>query len=124
MVEQINISKAPAAIGPYSQAIKSGEFLFVSGQIPVNPSDNSIPDSIEAQARQALTNLNNIIEEAGGSTANVVKTTVFIKNMGDFATVNSIYAEFFSKPFPARSCIEISALPKGVLVEVEAIAAI
>ena len=124
MIEPISTKKAPAAIGPYSQAIRSGNFVFVSGQIPVNPADNSIPDTIGAQARQAFTNLSSILEQAGTSLASVAKTTVFIKNMDDFAAINGIYSEFFSEPFPARSCVEVSKLPKDVLIEIEAIAVI
>lgn len=124
MAESISTENAPAAIGPYSQAVKTGGLIFVSGQIPVNPSDNSIPETIEDQARQSFLNLKNILEAAGISLSKVVKTTVFLKNMGDFAVVNQIYGEFFSKPYPARSCVEVAKLPKGVAVEAEAIAVV
>ena len=122
MNEFISTENAPAAIGPYSQAIKAGGFLFVSGQIPLSPSDNSIPSTIDDQARQVFTNLKNVLEAAGSDLSNVVKTTVFIQNMEDFTSVNQIYSEFFSEPYPARSCVEASKLPKNAAVEVEAIA--
>lgn len=122
MIEKVNTDNAPAAIGPYSQAIKTGEFVFTSGQIPVNPLDGSIPQTIEEQAKQSLENVKNVLEAAGSNLSDVVKTTVFIKNMSDFAKVNSIYAEYFNEPYPARSCVEVAALPKGVLIEVEATA--
>lgn len=124
MSEAIETKNAPGAIGPYSQAIRAGNFIFVSGQIPVKPLDSTIPETVEQQARQALENLQNILIAANAGMQNVVKTTVFIKSMEDFAAINSVYAEFFSKPFPARSCVEVSALPKGVLIEIEAIASV
>ena len=114
--------KSPAAIGPYSQAITVGNMLFTSGQIPINPATGDIPEGVEAQAEQALTNVKNLIEAAGGSIENVVKTTVFIKEMDDFAKVNAVYAKYFEKDCPARSCVEVARLPKDVLLEVEAIA--
>lgn len=120
-MKQISTDKAPAAIGPYSQAIKAGGLLFCSGQIPVDPATGVIPEGVEAQAEQALTNVKNLIESAGSSIDNVVKTTVFIKNMEDFGTINGIYANYFTEPFPARSCVEVARLPKDVLLEVEAI---
>lgn len=122
MIEAVETSNAPAAIGPYSQAIKAGNFIFASGQIPVNPSDGTIPEKVEEQAKQAFQNLRSVLEAAGSGLQNVIKTTVFIKNMGDFAAINTVYADYFSRPFPARSCVEVSALPKGVLVEIEAVA--
>ena len=115
--------KAPAAIGPYSQAIEIGGFLIASGQIPIDPATGNIPDGIEAQAKQALTNVANLLEAAGLSMGNVVKTSVFIKDMNDFAKVNEIYATFFEGDYPARSCVEVARLPKDVLIEVEVIAA-
>lgn len=124
MIESVSTKNAPAAIGPYSQAVKAGGFLFVSGQIPVNPTDGSIPEGVEAQSRQAFTNLGGILEAGGSSLSAVVKTTLFIRSMSEFAKVNAVYADFFGKPFPARSCVEVSALPKGVLIETEAIAKI
>lgn len=120
-MKQISTNNAPAAIGPYSQAIVTGGMLFCSGQIPINPATGEIPEGVEAQAEQALTNVKNLIEAAGSSIDNVVKTTVFIKNMDDFAKINEIYAKYFSEPFPARSCVEVARLPKDVLLEVEAI---
>ena len=122
MIESVSTKKAPAAIGPYSQVVKAGGYLFVSGQIPVNPADNSIPETIEGQARQTFTNLKNILEASGSGLSHVVKTTVFIRSMDDFASINQVYAEFFRQPYPARSCLEVSKLPKGVAIEAEAIA--
>lgn len=120
-MQEIKTTNAPAAIGPYSQAIKVGGFLFTSGQIPVDPATGNIPEGVEAQARQAMTNVKNLIEVSGASVDKVVKTTVFIKNMNDFAKINEIYAEFFTEPYPARSCVEVARLPKDVLLEVESI---
>ena len=120
-MEKVSTNKAPAAIGPYSQAIKAGNMLFTSGQIPINPATGEIPEGVTAQAEQALTNVKNLIEASGASIDNVVKTTVFIKDMNDFATINEIYAKYFTEPFPARSCVEVARLPKDVLLEVEAI---
>ncbi|MCR5353931.1 MAG: RidA family protein [Clostridiales bacterium] len=122
MKEAISTNKAPGAIGPYSQAIKSGDTLYVSGQIPVNPETGEIKDTIEEQAKQSLENLKNILAANGMTTDNVVKTTVFITDLNDFAKVNEIYATFFNAPFPARSCIEISKIPKGCKIEIECIA--
>ena len=119
----IATDKAPAAIGPYSQAIEVNGLIYTSGMIPVIPATGEIVEGIEAQAKQALTNVKNLIEAAGLTLDNVVKTSVFIKNMADFAKVNEIYATFFTKDYPARSCVEVSALPKGVLIEVEVVAA-
>lgn len=120
-MKEIKTTNAPAAIGPYSQAIQTGNMLFTSGQIPINPATGEIPSGVEAQARQALTNVKNLIEASGGSIDNVVKTTVFIKDMNDFAKINEIYAEFFTEPYPSRSCVEVARLPKDVLLEVETI---
>lgn len=120
-MKQISTTNAPAAIGPYSQAIISGNTMFCSGQIPINPATGEIPEGVEAQAEQALTNVKNLIEAAGASIDNVIKTTVFIKDMKDFAKINEIYAKYFTEPFPARSCVEVARLPKDVLLEVEAI---
>ncbi len=119
----IATDKAPAAIGPYSQAIEAGGFVFASGQIPVDPATGNIPNGIEAQAKQALTNVKNLMEASGLSMDNIVKTSVFIKDMNDFAKVNEVYATFFENDFPARSCVEVARLPKDVLIEVEVIAA-
>ena len=120
----ISTSKAPAAIGPYCQAIKVGNLLYTSGQIPIDPATgNIVSGNIKEQTRQALSNIKAILEEAGLTMNNVVKTTVFLTNMEDFTEMNSIYAEFFSEPFPARSAVAVRTLPKGVLVEIEAIGA-
>lgn len=119
----IATDKAPAAIGPYSQAIEAGGFVFASGQIPVDPATGNIPEGIEAQAKQALTNVKNLMEASGLSMEKIVKTSVFIKDMNDFAKVNEVYATFFDNDFPARSCVEVARLPKDVLIEVEVIAA-
>lgn len=120
-MKEIKTNTAPAAIGPYSQAIIAGNLLFTSGQIPIDPATGAIPEGVEAQARQALTNVKNLIEASGASMDKVVKTGVFIKNMEDFAKINEIYAEFFTEPYPARSCVEVARLPKDVLLEVETI---
>lgn len=122
-MKEIQTPNAPAAIGPYSQAIVVNDTLYTSGQIPVIPETGAIADGVEAQARQVFTNLKNLISDAGFDIANTIKTTVFIKNMGDFTAINEIYAEFFTKPYPARSCVEVARLPKDVLLEVEAIVA-
>ena len=118
----ISTSQAPAAIGPYSQAIRSGNLLFASGQLGLDPATGALVDGIEAQARQALTNLQAVLAAAGGSVANVVKTTIFLADMADFATVNAIYGEVFRHEPPARSTVQVAALPKGGLVEIEVIA--
>ncbi len=120
-MKEIKTTNAPAAIGPYSQAIITGNMLYTSGQIPVNPETGSIAEGVEAQANQVFTNLKNLIAAAGSSIDSTVKTTVFIKNMDDFAKINEIYAQYFTEPFPARSCVEVARLPKDVLLEVEAI---
>ena len=117
----ISTDKAPAAIGPYSQAIEVNGMVFTSGVIPVNPATGEIEEGIEAQAKQAIGNLVALLGEAGVSVDNVIKTTVFIKNMDDFAKVNAVYSEFFTKDCPARSCVEVARLPKDVLIEIEAI---
>ena len=122
MKKVVNTEKAPVAIGPYSQAIKANGLIFVSGQLPVNPADGSIPADVEAQAKQSLENVAAILASEGLTTDDVVKTTVFIKNMNDFAAINGVYAQYFTKDFPARACVEVARLPKDVLVEVEAIA--
>ncbi len=123
-MKAVKTDKAPAAIGPYSQAIVVGDMLYTSGQIPVNPQTGTIPEGVTAQANQAFTNLKNLIAASGGSIENTIKTTVFIKNIEDFATINEIYATYFTEPFPARSCVEVARLPKDVLLEVEAIVAL
>ena len=121
----ISTDKAPAAIGPYSQAVKVGNLLFTSGMIPIDPATNTLVEGgIEIQAERALMNVKALLEESGSSLDKVVKTVVFIKNMDDFAKVNEIYAKYFTKDFPARSCVEVARLPKDVLIEMEAIAEI
>ncbi|MBQ8923300.1 MAG: RidA family protein [Lachnospiraceae bacterium] len=123
MKKIISTPKAPAAIGPYSQAIVVDNMVFTSGMIPIIPETGELETGdIEAQARQAIKNLVTLLAEAGSSAENVIKTTVFIKNMNDFAKVNEVYAEFFTENFPARSCVEVARLPKDVLVEIEAVA--
>lgn len=120
----INISKAPKAIGPYSQAIEANGLVITSGQLPIDPATGEFaPGGIKEQTRQSLTNAKAILEEAGISLANVMKTTVFLSDMNDFAAMNEVYAEFFNEPFPARSAIAVKTLPKNALVEVECIAA-
>ncbi|MBR5267062.1 MAG: RidA family protein [Lachnospiraceae bacterium] len=122
MKTEIKTNNAPAAIGPYSQAIEANGFVFASGQIPVNPATGEIPEGVEAQAEQVMQNMTNLLAAAGTSMENVVKTCVFIQNMDDFAAINAIYAKYFPMPCPARSCVEVAKLPKGVLLEMEAIA--
>ena len=123
MTETVSTEKAPKALGPYSQAIKAGGFVWCSGQIPINPATNAIEaTTIEDQTRQSISNLKNVLEAAGTSLANVVKTTVFIKDMNDFAALNGVYAEMFGDTKPARSCVEVARLPKDVKVEIECIA--
>ena len=122
-MEIIATEKAPATLGPYSQAIRANGMIYCSGQIPINPATGAIEaQTIEEQTTQAITNLKNVLEKAGSSLAKVVKTTVFIKNMNDFAALNKVYAELFGDTKPARSCVEVARLPKDVLVEIECIA--
>jgi 2-iminobutanoate/2-iminopropanoate deaminase len=124
-IKVINTDKAPQAIGPYSQAIMVGNMVYTSGQIPLKPENGElVTENIEAQTRQVLDNLKAVLEGAGTSLKNVVKTTVFIKDMGDFAVINRIYGEYFTVPHPARSCVEVARLPRDVKVEIEAIAVI
>ena len=119
----ISTTNAPAAIGPYSQAIKVGELVFVSGQLPIDPATGAFAEGgIKELTRQSLTNMKAILEDAGTSMVNVVKTTVFLADMNDFAAMNEVYAEFFAAPFPARSAVAVKTLPKGALVEIECIA--
>lgn len=124
-MKPISTSNAPAAIGPYSQAVDCGAGLvFLSGQLPIDPVTGAFPEGgIQAQTRQSLRNVQAILAAAGLSLANVVKTTVFLADMGDFAAMNEVYATFFVEPFPARSAVAVKALPKGALVEIECIAA-
>ena len=119
----IQTNSAPAAVGPYSQAVETDNFVFASGQIALNPATGEMAEGIEAQAHQALKNAQAVIAASGAKWENVIKTTVFITNMDDFGKVNEIYATYFKQPYPARSCVEVSKLPKGALIEVEVIAA-
>lgn len=122
-IKEIKTDKAPAAIGPYSQAIQISKLVITSGQLPMDPATGEIiAGGIEEQARQVFENLAAVLGASGTSLANVVKTTVFLKDLGDFAAVNNIYGSYFSQPYPARSCVEVARLPKDVLIEVEAIA--
>lgn len=118
----VETKKAPGAIGPYSQGIDIGNLIFFSGQIPLNPETGEMPEGIEAQTKQALENVKGLLESQGLDFSHVVKTTVFLDNMDDFNTVNSIYAQYFVEPYPARSAVEVGRLPKGALIEVEIIA--
>ena len=123
-MKPILTEKAPAAIGPYSQAIDSGcGLVFVSGQLPIDPATGAFPEGgVAAQTRQSLTNACVILQEAGLDLSHVVKTTVFLADMADFGAMNEVYAQFFSAPFPARSAVAVKTLPKGALVEIECIA--
>ncbi|MBP1754164.1 MAG: endoribonuclease [Firmicutes bacterium] len=120
--EIINAKNAPAAVGPYVHAIKAGDFLFTSGQLGLDPVTGAMPEGVEAQTHLSLKNLGAILSEAGLSYQDVVKTTVFLQDMNDFATVNAIYADYFKGETPARSCVQVAKLPKGGLVEIEAVA--
>ena len=122
MKKEISSLSAPKAIGPYSQAILSGDTLYVSGNMPVNPSDGGIPDGIEAQTKQVFENMKAVLKEAGMDFSDVVKTTAFLTDLDNFAAFNALYSDYFIAPYPARSCVEVSKLPKGVLVEVECVA--
>jgi 2-iminobutanoate/2-iminopropanoate deaminase len=119
---EVHTSAAPAAIGPYSQGVRASGFVFTSGQIGADPSDGAMVDGVAAQADRALRNLAAVLAEAGSSLEQVVKTTIFLTDMNDFATVNDVYARHLSAPFPARSTIAVKALPKGALVEIEMVA--
>ncbi len=119
----ISTTKAPAAIGPYSQAIQVGNLVYTSGQIPIDPATGVfVEGGVKEQTRQSLTNIKAILEEVGITMSHVVKTTVFMADMNDFADMNAVYAEFFSAPYPARSAVAVKTLPKGALVEIEAVA--
>ena len=123
MKKAISTTKAPAAIGPYSQAIKVGNLVYTSGQIPIDPATGVfVEGGIKEQTRQSLTNIKAILTEADLSMSNVVKTTVFLADMNDFADMNAVYAEFFAEPYPARSAVAVKTLPKGALVEIEVVA--
>lgn len=122
-MKQIATEKAPAAIGPYSQAINEGGLVFVSGQIPIDPATGAfVEGGITEQTTQSLTNLSNILAEAGTDLSHVMKTTVFLADIADFAAMNAVYAKFFTAPYPARSAVAVKDLPKGALVEIECIA--
>lgn len=123
-MKQISTNNAPAAIGPYSQALRTGNMMFVSGQIPIDPATGLMAEDIKAQATQSLTNVKNILAAEGLTMKNVIKTTVFLSNLADFAAVNEVYATFFEAPYPARSCVEVAAIPKGAGVEIECIAVV
>ena len=124
-MKQVSTKSAPAAIGPYSQAVKTDGLVFVSGQLPIDPQTGAFPEGgIAAQTAQSLKNLGSILAEAGSDYSKVIKTTVFLADMADFAAMNEVYSSFFNAPFPARSAIAIKELPKGALVEVECIAEI
>jgi 2-iminobutanoate/2-iminopropanoate deaminase len=120
--EVVHTSAAPAAIGPYSQAIRVGGFIFTAGQVGAEPTDGSLADGVAAQADRALRNLAAVLSEAGSSLDRVVKTTIFLTDMADFAAVNEVYARHLSPPFPSRSTVAVKALPKGALVEIEMVA--
>ena len=124
-MNNISTKNAPAAIGPYSQAIKVGNLIYTSGQIPIDPATGTlVAGGIKEQTRQSLLNVQAILKEAGLSMSSVVKTTVFMADMNDFADMNTVYAEFFTEPYPARSAVAVKALPKGALVEIEVVAAV
>ena len=122
MKQVIKTDKAPAAIGPYSQAIEVNGTVYTSGVIPVIPETGEIPEGSVEQAKQAFANLSHLLEAAGSGMNEVVKTTVFIKEMNDFGAINEVYQSFFTEPFPARSCVEVARLPKDVMLEIEAVA--
>ncbi len=121
-MKAVSTTKAPAAIGPYSQAQIVGNLVYTSGQIPIIPETGALAEGLEAQAHQVFKNLGELLKAAGSDLSKTVKTTVFIKNMNDFGAINAIYAQYFTEPFPARSCVEVARLPKDVLLECEVIA--
>lgn len=124
MKQPVNTPKAPAAIGPYSQAIEVNSFIYASGQLPIDPATGAFPEGgIKEQTRQSLTNVKNILAEAGVGMEHVVKTTVLLSDIADFGAMNEVYAEFFQAPYPARSAFAVRDLPKGALVEIEVVAA-
>ena len=125
MNEALHTEKAPAAIGPYSQGVRSGNTIYVSGQLPINPETGEFAgDDIRTQTRQSLTNIREILAAAGADMSTVVKTTVLLQDIADFAAMNEVYAEFFSEPYPARAAFQAAAIPKGAKVEIEAVAVI
>lgn len=121
-MKNVHTNKAPEAIGPYSQAIVAGDFLYASGAIGLNPETGELVEGIEAQTRQVMNNLREILRAGGAEFSQVVKFTIYLDSMDDFATVNEIYGEYLEKPYPARATIEVSRLPKGALVEIDAVA--
>jgi 2-iminobutanoate/2-iminopropanoate deaminase len=124
-MKRINTNQAPQAIGPYSQAMAEGQWLYTSGQIPIDPATGRLcSHDIATAARQALTNLQAVLTAGGADLTTVVKTTVFLKDMADFQVFNSVYGEFFKEPFPARSCVQVAALPRDAMIEIEAIASL
>lgn len=122
MKEIIKTDKAPSAIGPYSQGVRIGNAYFFSGQLPINVKSNLMPKTIEEQTKQSLENLKGLLESQNMDFSNVVKTTIFLDNIADFGAMNEVYASYFAEPYPARSAVEVGKLPKGALVEIEAIA--
>lgn len=118
----INTDKAPAAIGPYSQALDLGNMVYLSGQIPVNPETGEMAETIEEQTKQSMKNVEAILKEVGLTLSNVVKTTIFLSDLAEFAAMNAVYESFLAKPYPARSCVQVAAIPKGAKVEIECIA--
>lgn len=124
MKQAMNVAGAPAAVGPYVHAVKTGELIFISGQLGLDPENGTLPEGIEAQTTQSLKNLGTILEGCGSDFEHVVKTTIFLADIADFGKVNEIYAQYFNKEVPARSCVEVANLPKAGLVEIEAIAAV
>ena len=125
MKEILNTEKAPAAVGPYSQAIKVDSLIFTSGQLPINPENGEMPDSVEEQTEQSLKNVEAILKSAGSDRNKIIKTTVFMTDLTQFSNMNGVYAKFFEEAsLPARSCFEVSALPKGAKVEIEVVAAV
>ncbi|GAB6261398.1 RidA family protein [Photobacterium sp. GJ3] len=125
MTQVLHTDKAPAAIGPYVQGVDLGNMVLTSGQIPVNPATGEVPEDIAAQARQSLENVKAVVESSGLKVSDIVKMTVFVKDLNDFGTVNEVYGQFFDEnhaPYPARSCVEVARLPKDVKIEIEAIA--
>lgn len=121
MMKEIHTDQAPAAVGPYSQAIQAGDYIFASGQLGVDPSTGELEEGIENQTKQVLENMKVVLAEAGVDFSDVVKFTIYLDSMDDFATVNEIYGNYLSKPYPARVCVEVSRLPKDALVEMDAI---
>ncbi|MFJ8071762.1 MULTISPECIES: RidA family protein [Peribacillus] len=124
IIEAIITKEAPKAIGPYSQGIKAGNIVYTSGQLPIDPETGEMPDNIEEQTRMSLENLKKVLEAAGSSLQQVIKTTVFLSDMNHFAVMNHVYGEFFSDNYPARSAIEVARLPKDAFIEIEALAII